>query len=269
MKIISNKTKLIKFTHNVKNLGFVPTMGAIHLGHISLIKKSISQCNKTVVSIFINRPQFNQRKDFKKYPRVLKSDISKIKKLKVDFLYLPSFKQIYPYGPNKKIKINSFGKKLCGKFRPGHFEAVVDVVDKFIKIIKPKKIYFGEKDMQQLKIIENYIKKNHLKTKIIGCKTIRESNGIAFSSRNFLLTTNEKKKASKIYKLLVNKKQQLIKKKIPLYKIKKTIFKFGANKIDYIELLDINKIIKPYKKIKKYKIFIAYYLRSVRLIDNI
>jgi len=202
MKTISNKSKLIKFTHYEKNLGLVPTMGAIHQGHISLIEKCISQCEKTIVSIFINKPQFNKKSDFQKYPRLLKKDISILKKFKVDYLYLPSVNQIYPNGSNKNIKISSFRKKLCGKFRPGHFEAVVDVIDRFIKIIKPKNIYFGEKDMQQLKIIEDFIKKNNYKIKVIGCKTIREKNGIACSSRNFLLSSNEKIIASKIYKLM-------------------------------------------------------------------
>ena len=159
MKIITSQNKLIKFTHYEKNLGLVPTMGAIHQGHISLIKKCISQCEKTIVSIFINKPQFNRKSDFQKYPRPLKKDIYLLKKFKVDYLYLPSVNQMYPDGRNKNIKISYFGKKLCGKFRPGHFEAVSDVIDRFIKKINPKKIYFGEKDMQQLKIIDDFVKK--------------------------------------------------------------------------------------------------------------
>ena len=269
MKIFSSKNKLIKFIQNEKDLGFVPTMGAIHRGHISLFKRSISQCKKTIVSIFINRQQFNRKSDFKKYPRVLKKDISILKELKVNFLYIPSNDQIYPRGPNKKINIGSFGRKLCGKFRPGHFEAVVDVIERFIKIINPKKIYIGEKDMQQLKIIEHFIKKNYNKIKVIGCKSIREKNGIAYSSRNFLLSVNEKKIASKIYNLLHINKNHLINKKISLNVVKNKIFKLGVRKIDYIKLLDINKLIKPYRKNIKYRIFIAYYLGSTRLIDNI
>ena len=147
MKIFISKNKLIKFIKHEKNLGFVPTMGAFHLGHIALFKRSISQCNKTVVSIFINKPQFNNKSDFQKYPKTLKKDILVLKKLKIDYLYLPPSDQIYPRGPNKKIIINSFEKKLCGKLRPGHFKAVVDVIERFIKIINPKKIYFGEKLM--------------------------------------------------------------------------------------------------------------------------
>ena len=269
MKIILSKNKLIRSVHNEKNLGLVPTMGAIHQGHISLIKKSISQCKKTIVSIFINKPQFNRKNDFRKYPRTLKKDIAILRRFKVDYLYLPSIVQIYPSGKNKSIKIDSFGKKLCGKLRPGHFEAVADVIDRFITTIKPKNIYFGEKDMQQLKIIEHFIKKNYNKIKVIKCETIREKNGIACSSRNFLLSLREKEIAARVYKFLISKKKHLIKKKIPLDRIKNKIFELGVNKIDYIELLNINKLIKPYSKNKKYRIFIAYYLRTTRLIDNI
>ena len=268
MKIILSKKKLIKFIHNEKNLGFIPTMGAIHLGHISLIKESNKICKKTIVSIFVNKPQF-ENSDFHKYPRILKKDISIIKKLKVDYLFLPAEKQIYPNGYSKNIRIRPFGKKLCGKFRPRHFKAVVDVIDRFIKIIKPKKIYFGEKDMQQLKIIEHFVKKKHGKVKVIGCKTVREKNGVACSSRNFLLSSNEKKIASKIYKLLIYKKKSLVKNKILLKSLKRKILNLGATKIDYIQILDINKLIKPFKRNNVYKIFIAYYLSSTRLIDNI
>ena len=160
-------------------------------------------------------------------------------------------------------------KKLCGKFRPGHFVSVVDVIDRFIKIIKPKKIYLGEKDMQQLKIIEHFVKTNRINTKVIRCKTIREKNGVPYSSRNFLLSPNEKKIASKIYKLIVSKKKYLIKNNFFLNNIKRKIFQIGVKKIDYIKILDINRLIKPYKRNKEYRIFVAYYLKSTRLIDNI
>ena len=269
MKIILNKRKLAKIIKHEKNLGFVPTMGLIHKGHIYILKKSITLCDKTIVTIFVNKPQFNRINDYKNYPRDLKKDISILKKYKVDYLYLPTMKQIYPIGPNKKIKISSFSTKLCGKFRPGHFEAVVNVINRFIKIIRPNKIFLGEKDMQQLKIIEEFINKNKIKTKVIGCKTIREKNGIACSSRNLLLSTNDIKIASKVYKLLYKNKKLWIRKKNNLKKIKNKIFQLGVKKMDYIELLDINKQILPFKKKNKFKLFIAYYLGSTRLIDNI
>ena len=269
MEIILTENRLKEFIQNETNLGFVPTMGAIHKGHASLVKKSILQCDKTIVSIFVNKPQFNKKVDFKEYPRLLKNDILALKKLKVDYLYLPSVKQIYPKGQNRNIKISQFCKKLCGKFRPGHFKAVADVIDRFIKIIKPKRIYFGEKDMQQLKIIDAFIKKNHKNIKTVGCKTIREKNGLAYSSRNFSLSPNEKIIASKIYKFLKNTKHNIITNKITTKSITRKIYKLGVTKIDYIDILDINKLIKPYIKNIKYKIFIAYHLGGTRLIDNI
>ena len=269
MKIIYNKNKLIKFIHSEKKLGFVPTMGALHFGHISLIKKSIYQCNKTVVSIFINKQQFNRNKDYYKYPRKLKRDIKTLKKLKVDYLYMPVQKEIYPKGYNKKIIISSFGKQLCGKFRPGHFKGVVDVIDRFLKIIRPRKMYLGEKDFQQLKIVQHFVKKNKFKTIVVGCKTIREKNGIAYSSRNLLLSSYEKRIASRVYKFIKNTKTKAVNNKITIKTIKDKIIFLGVKKIDYLKILDINKIIKPYKKNKKYKVFIAYYLGSTRLIDNI
>ena len=143
MKIFLNKNKLIKVIKKEKNLGFVPTMGALHKGHISLINKSMSQCTKTIVSIYINKPQFNRNLDFKSYPRLLNKDIKILKRSKVDYLYLPRNKQIYPKGVNTKLIISTFSKKLCGKTRPGHFKAVVDVIDRFIKIIRPKKNLLG------------------------------------------------------------------------------------------------------------------------------
>jgi len=257
MKIIRDKNKLKKLIQNENNLGFVPTMGAIHKGHISLIKKSIDQCNKTIISIFINKPQFNEKKDFQKYPRVLKKDISTLKRLRIDYLYLPKSQQIYPNGPNKNIKINSFGKKLCGKYRPGHFKAVVDVVERLVRIINPKKIYFGEKDMQQLKLIECHLQNKYKNVKVVACKTIREKKGIAISSRNLLLTKREINIASIVYKILKNLKFKIINKKINLNNIKEIIIKTGVKKIEYIEVLDINKIIKPNIKKNRYKIFIS------------
>ena len=269
MKIILQKKELLKLINNEKKLGFVPTMGAIHDGHISLIKRSIKECSKTIVTIFINRPQFNKISDYSRYPRRINNDVKKLKKFNIDFLYLPTSKQIYPFGENKKIKIHNFKNKLCGKYRPGHFEAVVDVVNRFIKLIKPQKIYLGEKDMQQLKILEDFVRRNYKYIKIIPCKTIRENNGIALSSRNYLLKKKEKIIASKVYKFLYRNKKKLVNKKISLINSKNKIYKLGIDKIDYLKVININKIIQPFKKRKIYKIFIAYYISKIRLIDNI
>ncbi len=269
MKILFNKKQLSKLIHYERNLGFVPTMGFLHSGHVSLIKKSMIQCRKTIVSIYINKQQFNKKSDYLKYPKNIKKDISLLKKLKIDYLYMPKSKEIYYDGANKNIKIDSLSKKLCGKYRPNHFNAVADVIDRFLKIIKPSKIYFGEKDMQQLLLIKNFIKKKYKNVKVISCKTIREKNGIALSSRNFFLKKREKYVASNIYKLIFRKKKLLINKVFSIKKLEKKIMNMGVKKIDYLELLNINKLIKPYKRNKRYRIFIAYYLGSTRLIDNI
>ena len=269
MKIIYTKKELINFIKLQKNLGFVPTMGAIHAGHISLIKKSNKECDKTIVSIFVNKPQFNKRSDFLKYPKKIKNDISVIKRENVDILFIPKTKEIYPDKKNKIIKISKFKNKLCGKFRPGHFNAVVDVVERFTNIINPHKIYLGNKDMQQLKLIESFFAKKYPKIKIIGCETIRNKKGLALSSRNFLLSKKQKLIGSKIYRILTNNKKKIMNKKIKILDVKKNILKMGATKIEYLECLNINKMTKPYLKKKIYKIFISYYLGKTRLIDNI
>jgi len=269
MKIILNKKNITKILKKESNLGFVPTMGGLHKGHVSLIKKSKSKSYKTIVSIFVNKAQFGRKSDYKNYPRSIKKDISILKKNKVDYLFLPKEKDIYPFINKKRIKINSFEKKLCGKFRPGHFKAVVDVVHRFINIIKPKIIYLGEKDMQQLKLIEDFINKNKIKCKVVSCKTIRENNGVACSSRNFLLSSREILTASKIYKIIRSQKKMIIKNNKLINSVRKKINKLNIEKIDYLKLYDINKLIRPFKKKNNYKIFIAYYLGPVRLIDNI
>jgi pantoate--beta-alanine ligase len=269
MKIIRNIIELKKLIKDENGIGFVPTMGSIHKAHISLINKSTSLCNKTIVSIFVNKPQFNKKKDFIKYPRTLNKDIKMLKKAKVDYLFVPKNRDIYPKGSKKKLLIHPLSKKLCGRFRPGHFKAVVDVIHRFIKIIKPKKIFLGEKDMQQLKIIDSFLKQIKNKTKVIPCKTVRQSNGVALSSRNLLLNRHENKIAGHVYKTIVRLKKKIINNKISIKFLENKIYKLGVKKIEYLKVIDINKLTKPFGKKKKIKIFIAYYLSSIRLIDNI
>jgi len=269
MKIILNKNKVKKLLQNEKSIGFVPTMGGLHKGHLSLINKSRAQCKITVVSIFVNRQQFNNRNDYTSYPRNTKKDISMLKKAKVNYLYIPKEKDVYEKKRIKKIRISSLEKKLCGKFRPGHFRAVVDVVDRFISIIKPNKIFFGEKDMQQLKIVQDYIYQNKIKVHVVECKTVREKSGIPHSSRNFNLIKDDKFLASKVFKLIKKEKKNLIKKYTTIKEIKLIMKKLGVKKIDYIKLININRLTRPYKKKIIFKIFVAYYIKSTRLIDNI
>ena len=212
MKILLNNSDLNEALYDVSNLGFVPTMGSLHNGHISLIKKSLKECKKTIVSIFVNPTQFNNKYDYKRYPRNNKKDLSILKKLNVNFLYLPKKKDVYNYKRKSQIKISSNDRILCARLRKGHFEGVLDVMERLTKIIKPQKIYMGEKDFQQLYLVKKYIKKKH-KSKIISCKTVRDKNKLALSSRNLLLNKKELLKAGDIAKDLISLKKKMIKKK--------------------------------------------------------
>ena len=205
-----------------------------------------------------------------KYPKNIKKDLNILKKLKVNYVYLPKFADIYSFKPKKKIFVDKFVKKLCGKYRPGHFEAVVDVVNNFIKIIKPKMIFLGEKDMQQLVIIKRFFKNKYKNLKVIRCKTIREKKGLALSSRNFNLTKKQRIIGSNIYSFILKNKIALNNsKKVNFQSIKKKIIEIGATKIDYVELLNIEKLMDSNSKRKEYRFFIAYYLGKIRLIDNV
>ena len=181
-------------------------MGSLHKGHISLIKKSLKECKKTIVSIFVNPTQFNNKNDYKRYPRNNKKDLSILKRLKVNFVYLPKKEDLYFYKKTPPIKINKNNHILCAKFRKGHFEGVLDVMERLTKIIKPQKIYMGEKDFQQLYLVRKYIQ-NKYKSKIIQWKTIRDKNKLALSSRNLFLNKTELLKARNIAQNLISFKK--------------------------------------------------------------
>ena len=269
MKTLLNNIDLNEALFDNSNIGFVPTMGSLHNGHISLIKKSLKLSNKTIVSIFVNPIQFNNKDDYKKYPRNIKKDLKILKKLKVDFVYLPKIKDIFNAKNEIKIKLNKQDKILCAKYRKGHFEGVIDVMTRLTKIINPSKIFMGEKDFQQLLLVKRYVEKN-FKSKIISCKTIRDKNNLALSSRNTLLNKNDLSKASAIAKNLIIFKKKLSKKKNlkNLFLIKKKELKKKYDiKIDYLELRN-TKNLQLTNRIKNAKIFVGYYINRVRLIDN-
>jgi len=271
MKILLDNSSLFESLRPFNDLGFVPTMGGIHKGHLSLINKSNKLCKITIVSIFINPKQFNNKKDLKSYPRNINKDLKILKKTKkVDFVYLPRFKDIYNDKNKSKIKLNKKDKILCAKYRKGHFEGVLDVMERLTKIVNPKKIFMGEKDFQQLYLVKKQLEKKY-KTKIISCKTIRDANNVALSSRNILLNKLNLRVAANIYKKLVNIKKNIKKKKnISNFLNHKKIELINNYKIkiDYLELRS-TKNLKVSKKINNSRLFIAYYLNNIRLIDNI
>ncbi len=208
MIIFKSINRLNKEVNFKANIGFVPTMGSLHKGHISLIKSSKKICKKTLVSIFVNPSQFNKGSDLKNYPRNLKRDIKILEKLKVDYLLTPNVCDIYRERKNRKIKLNKKDKIMCALYRPGHFEGVLAVINQFLQRFDPKCIFFGEKDYQQLFLIKKFVK-NKFKTKIFSCSTIRDKNKLALSSRNILLSDNDIKKSSFIAKLLLKFKHKI------------------------------------------------------------
>ena len=271
MKILSDNTSLFKSLRQFSDLGFVPTMGGIHNGHLSLINKSNKFCKKTIVSIFINPKQFNNKNDLKSYPQNIKKDLQILKiSKKVDFVYLPKFKDIYNDKKKSKIKLPKKDKILCAKFRKGHFEGVLDVMDRLTRIVNPKKIFMGEKDFQQLYLVKKLLEKKY-KTKVISCKTIRDKNNVALSSRNFLLNKSQLKVAACIYKNVSKIKSNMKNRKniTNFLEHKKNKLKNSYKiKIDYLELRN-KKNLKLSKTTNNSKLFIAYHLKNVRLIDNL
>jgi len=267
MEIIKNILDLNKAIKDFKNIGFVPTMGGIHAGHISLIKRSQKKCKKTLVSIFVNPTQFNDKNDFKKYPRNLNTDVKILKKHKIDYLFIPTVSEIYKKNI-KKIKINNEDKILCAKKRKGHFEGVLNVMNRFFYLIKSKYVFMGEKDFQQLFLVKKYLS-NKYQIKIINCPIVRDKNKLALSTRNVLLRKKNYINATLIANYLSKTKKKLNRTKLSA-SIKPTIKKLEnlyQVKIDYLEIRN-EKNLKISNSNSKYKLFIAYYIGKIRLIDN-
>ena len=266
MIIFKSINKLNKEVNFKADIGFVPTMGALHQGHVSLIKKSQKKSKKTLVSIFVNPAQFNNKKDYKKYPKNIQKDLKLLKNHKVDYVLIPNIKDVYGNKSKKKFKISKSNKILCAKYRPGHFEGVLSVINQFIKKIKINKIFLGEKDYQQYILIREFLKKNS-NVKTILCKTIRMKNGLAYSSRNGLL--NQKSiKASALLVSNVKKLFNLLRKNLNnKILINNFINRNKVFNIEYLELRNKNNLSKKINK-KNVKIFIAFYIQGVRLIDN-
>ena len=265
MKIIRNIDDLNKAISTINNLGFVPTMGGLHDGHKSLIKISKSKSKRTIVSIFVNPKQFNNKKDYKSYPRNIKKDLKMLKLLKVNYVFIPTVKEIYRNKNNIKFNLNKKDNILCAKYRKGHFEGVLKVMDKLLNLINPKFVFMGEKDFQQLHLIKKFFRNK--RTQIITCPTIRDKKKVALSSRNVLLKKNDLIKAGLIAKYLIKLKKTISKKKISLCDKKIFLEERYSIKIEYLELRNIYNL-KLTKFKNKSKLFIAYYIKGIRLIDN-
>lgn len=255
-----------------RTIGFVPTMGALHKGHLSLINESQNKNDITVCSIYVNPTQFNNNEDFDNYPHTIEEDILLLENLKCDYLFLPTYEEMYPSKTNLSFNFGLLESVMEGKHRPGHFNGVALIVSKFFNIIRPDRAYFGQKDFQQLAIIRKLANDLSFGIKIISCPIIRENNGLAMSSRNERLTKNEREEASKIHKSL-NLIKDLYHQKKSIQSIKKNIHEYFENtriEVEYIEFAD-SSTLQPIEVAdfdREIIVCIAVFLGNVRLIDN-
>ncbi|MEA5001656.1 MAG: pantoate--beta-alanine ligase [Endomicrobiaceae bacterium] len=276
MKIIKNPLQIQKISMELirknKSIGFVPTMGALHSGHVSLIKKSVSQNDITVVSVYVNPIQFGPNEDYKRYPRPVNDDIEICKKNGVDYLFLPSNETLYDKDFSTYVAVDKLSGIMCGVTRPVHFRGVATVVSKLFNIVMPDRAYFGLKDYQQYVIIKRMVKDLNFRTKVIGCPIIREKSGLAMSSRNTYLSPEAKEQAVNIHKILVNAKKNFNSGKNIDAVIKETAKLLSAienSEIDYIEARDSNTLQPAVKTTKNVVIAAAVKISNIRLIDNI
>ena len=276
MNVFQKHKEILDYINKTnKSIGLVPTMGSLHLGHISLIEKALIENEIVIVSIFVNPTQFDNKIDLKKYPRNIESDIEKIKKLDEKIIiYTPTIQDIYNDNLNvKNFDFGFIGKELEGHYRKNHFNSVATIVEKLFNFFNPNRAYFGEKDYQQILIIKSLIIKSNLNVKIISCPIIRGSDGLALSSRNNLLSKKERKIAPIIYKTLLDVKTKIKPLQIEtlISKIHKKFKLIPLLKLEYLEIREALSL-KPVKKIykdKKYRAFIAVIVGKIRLIDNI
>lgn len=256
-----------------KNIGFVPTMGALHKGHISLATKARSENDISIGSIFVNPVQFNNADDFLKYPRSLNSDIAIFEQSGMDAVFIPSEEEMFTEPIKEKFDFDGLDNVMEGKFRPRHFNGVAFIVKKLFELIKPDKAYFGEKDFQQLVIIKHLVKKLAMSVEIIACPTIRENDGLAMSSRNIRLSGEERMKAPLIYKTLLEAKEKIKKHSVEEVKkwVEMQICSSSFMKMEYFEVVD-SETLTPVNHIEReghYNACIAVYVGKIRLIDNI
>jgi len=256
-----------------KKIGFVPTMGYLHDGHLSLVKKAKGLCDVVVVSIFVNPTQFGPGEDFKRYPRDEEGDGAKLEGEAVDFLFIPEAGDMYPSGYQTYVDVTEVSKGLCGDFRPGHFRGVATIVAKLFNIVKPDVAIFGEKDYQQLLVIRKMVEDLNFDIKIIPGVLIREEDGIAMSSRNTYLSPDERKRALILYRSLLKGKdlfQSGERRASALVRaVKESIASVDGVSLQYVEVRDAETLEKIESVSKPAVIALAAIVGPVRLIDNI
>lgn len=269
--IKSLKQELEKY--NSKNVGFVPTMGALHDGHISLVKRSVEENDVTVVSVFVNPTQFNDKADLERYPRTEEADKKLLEAAGCDIVFMPQVEEMYPEEDTRVFNFGSIETVMEGKYRPGHFNGVAQIVSKLFYAVEPTRSYFGEKDFQQVAIIRDMVKQLNIPIEIIACPIIREESGLARSSRNELLSAEERKKAALISQVL--SKSVNFAKEMSVEEVKNWVndqFKSDDTfKMDYYDIVDGNSLqsVSSWDESDYIVGCIAIYCGKIRLIDNI
>jgi len=279
MLIFNNQNELVAHLAAVSkattNIGFVPTMGALHEGHLSLLRAAVANNDLTVISIFVNPTQFNNADDLAKYPRTLEADVDKIKTVSDKIIvFAPSVDDIYQGNTvSESFNFDGLEHQMEGQFRPGHFNGVGTIVKRLFEIVKPTNAYFGEKDFQQLQIVKKMTAKEKLPVTVIGCPILREPNGLAMSSRNERLTDAERKEAAIIYKILKESRKLFAQKSAAEVTqwVQKSFAKHPAFALEYFQIADEATLLPCVRKSqnKKYRAFIAVFVNNVRLIDTI
>jgi pantoate--beta-alanine ligase len=253
-------------------IGFVPTMGALHAGHISLVEKAVSETQIVIVSIFVNPTQFNDKSDLEKYPRNLDADLKLLEKTGCQIVFVPKVEEIYPETDTRKFDFGPLETVMEGKHRPGHFNGVAQVVSKLFDIVQPGKAYFGLKDFQQLAIIKEMVVQLNLPVEIVPCPIVREENGLAMSSRNELLTADERKNAAVISETLFKANELKTQKSVSELEnwIADTINKNPYLNVEYVEIVDDRRLqpVKSWDEKGGKVCCVAVFCGKVRLIDN-
>ena len=278
MLIFKRQADLSTYLQSVsepKSIGFVPTMGALHQGHLSLLSASLQHNSITVISIFVNPTQFNNAEDLAKYPRTIATDIAKIQSVNADIIiYNPAVDDIYNGKPiSEHFDFDGLEHQMEGKFRTGHFDGVGTIVKRLFEIVKPNNAYFGEKDFQQLQIVKKLSKKYGPKVNVVGCPIFREDNGLAMSSRNERLSADEKHKAAIIFKTLTTAKKQFGIKSVSevAADVENVFSQLPDFELEYFEIAD-EETLEPVNQFvadRKYRAFIAVFVNNIRLIDTI
>jgi len=273
VRAVHTVKEIREFLESEKNIGLVPTMGALHAGHEKLIQTARAECDVLVVSIFVNPLQFGPNEDFARYPRPLAQDLEVCERNGADFVFVPSVQEMYPLPQVTFVDVERVSEHLCGKFRPGHFRGVATVVLKLLNVVRPHRAYFGEKDMQQLLVIRRMVSDLNLPVLIAGVPTVRESDGLALSSRNRYLNAEERKAASALHRALQEAANRIQAGEQDAAKVRQGAVALlndsGMIRVEYFEIVDPVEL-QPVDTIKgPVRIAAAIWIGTTRLIDNV